>query len=397
MTSMTNPRTHEAAVTQHLSPEGGAAPRAPYRSSGPLRTDAQTELLRRALATTAGQGFNPADYDVFLPVGGGTQATVWRGHAIAPGVPDVAVRLTPKPELLIARIAAQTNKLTAVPVPRTLAVARLITGTRIWTVQVCTWIGNCPANPADTYRLGQDIARLHRALAEATDQFTDRPLSFDHSLAPATDQELPVWHVARQLWRHHTVFARAQEHLRMQPIHGDLHAENIVACGNGHGFIDFDKVMCASRAFDLAKLITTACFTLAPGSDGGIDGIDGTPPARARFQQRRAADLLAGYQSIQPLTEGELTAIEGFSVLLNAETARLGILLGNQRYRTTADAIGAWWINRHRYRRSNPLGIHPTIPGPSTVPTTSGPGSTTHLTALADHNIDRAHQPQGTP
>ncbi|MFG2394973.1 phosphotransferase enzyme family protein [Streptomyces lavendulae] len=284
----------------------------------------------------------------FEPVADGTMAAVWRGVSPSAQSPDVAVRLTPKPAALISRIAELVDAVTGVECPRTLAVATVETSAGPRTVQVCTWIGRGGADRSNPYGLGQDLARLHVALGRPdAGDFTDRRLTFERGPIPSPDQELPAWYVARHLWRDRVLPRLAQDlaSLRPQPIHGDLHWDNVVAGsgGVGFGFIDFDKVMHAPPVFDLAKLLATGFFVLQGD--------------RARYQQSRATDLLAGYRSIRPLDEAEVAAIEGFVVILNGEIARLGYAYAVSAYQLQADAVGAWWTTRRRQRPQDPLGL----------------------------------------
>ncbi len=306
----------------------------------------QNQLLHKALEYARNAGW-PGDGYRFRPVSGGTQASVWQGCPDHVGGPEVAVRLTPKPARLISRIAALVDSIDAIPCPRTLAVTQLEEDGRTWTVHVCTWIGQGSAGREDPYCLGQHIARLHQQLAAGGEEFTDRSLSFERGPVPPAEQELPAWYIARHLWRDRIFpqFTELAGHMRLQPIHGDLHWDNVVAAGSGFGFIDFDKLMHAPRAFDLAKLIATGFFTI------------GRTGSRVRFRQGRAMDLLSGYRSVQHLSSAEVTAIEGFAVILNEQTAQLGHLFDNAAYREQADAVGGWWTRRRRHHRGNPLGI----------------------------------------
>ncbi|MGW2082037.1 phosphotransferase [Streptomyces sp. NPDC001939] len=124
---------------------------------------------------------------------------------------------------------------------------------------MCIWIGKGGADRSDPYGLGQDLARLHSELARPdAGDFTDRRLTFERGPVPSPDQELPHWYVARHLWRDRILPRQAQDlaSLRPQPIHGELHWDNVAAGSGGgrFGFIDFDKVMHAPPVFDLAKL-----------------------------------------------------------------------------------------------------------------------------------------------
>ncbi|WP_406186225.1 phosphotransferase enzyme family protein [Streptomyces sp. NBC_01006] len=310
-----------------------------------MSADDSEQLLSDALAGVSGP-WNAADY-WFEPVAEGTMATIWRGVSPSSQSPDVAVRLTPKPVSLISRIAELVDGVAGVECPQTLAVGTVETGTGPQTVHVCTWIGKGGADRRDPYGLGQDLARLHSELARPdAGDFTDRRLTFEPGPVPSPDQELPHWYVAQHLWRDRILPCLAEDlvSLRPQPIHGDLHWDNVVAgSGGGFGFIDFDKVMYAPPVFDLAKLLATGFFVLQG--------------EQARYQQSRAVDLLAGYRSIRPLDEAEMAAIEGFVVILNGEIARLGYAYDVPAYQAQANALGAWWTARRRQRPQDPLGL----------------------------------------
>lgn len=324
-----------------------------------MTQDEQTSPLDQALAAVASD-FSGAGYR-FEPITGGTMATVWRGRPDGTGRPEVAVRLTPKPAALISRIATLVDAVEAVTCPRTLAVRSAEVGGRTWTVHVCTWIGKGAADKADPRGLGRDIALLHRELAAAGgEQFTDRHLSFERGRPPETqleaepgpeawfapEQQLPAWYVARHLWRDR-ILPRFADPAALagaaQPIHGDLHWDNVVADDGAHGFIDFDKVMHAPRVFDLAKLIATGFFR----TDG----------ATARFQVSRAVELVAGYRAVLPLAPAEISALEGFAVILNEQTALLGDNYGVEKYQLQAAAVGGWWARRRKRAPGDPLGL----------------------------------------
>lgn len=303
------------------------------------------ELLGKALLSLES---NPVGLDsyVFADVSGATQATVWRAFGADAG-PDLALRLTPKPQELVDRIAELVNGVAGVECPRTLATSTLDDGDQSWTVQLCTWIGvGAPAQP-DMRRLGEQLASLHAAMADTTVDVTDRPLSFDPVLRPPADADPPSWYVAYHLWRRQIFAWLDVQAPRMlpQPIHGDMHWGNVVATDDGSfGFIDFDKVMYAPAIFDLAKLIATGMFQSGK---------------KARFQLAKAQALVEGYQSVRRLSDDELQALEGLALLLNVQTARIGTLHGVEDYQRAADAIGCWWINRRRRSRIDPFGLRP--------------------------------------
>jgi Ser/Thr protein kinase RdoA (MazF antagonist) len=172
-------------------------------------------------------------------------------------------------------------------------------------------------------------------------------LSFERAELPAsddTDQDLPSWYIARHIWRERIqawLHLQAQV-LPAQPVHGDMHWANIVPTSSGFGFIDFDKVMWAPPVFDLAKLIATGFFDVG---------------AKVRFHEQRVARLLEGYTTLRTLSRKEATALEGLALLLNEETARIGMVYDVDTYREQAAAVASWWIARRRRRGANPLGI----------------------------------------
>jgi hypothetical protein len=304
--------------------------------------NAADELLHQALATVTAVGVDVSGYE-FAPVGRATQATVWRGCARHAAGGDVALRLTPKPIRLISRIASLVDALTDVACPRTLALAQMPAGDRLWTVHLCTWIGT--GAPQRPYQLGRHLARLHLALADSTVDISDRRLTFERSRTPDPDRKLPPWDVARRLWHDRILAWQDLQNRRSaaQPIHGDLHWDNLVATSSGgFGFLDFDKMMYAAPLFDLAKLIATAMFDVQD---------------QAQFRAQPTTELLQGYESLKPLTGTDLDALEGAAVLLNAETARLGIVYDIEAYRIHASAVAAWWITHRRTAPSDPLGL----------------------------------------
>jgi Ser/Thr protein kinase RdoA (MazF antagonist) len=158
------------------------------------------------------------------------------------------------------------------------------------------------------------------------------------------EHELPPWYIAQHMWRERimTWMDLLAQTLPVQPIHGDMHWANIVPAGCGFGFIDFDKVMWAPPVFDLAKLIATGCFELG---------------TKARFQRQRVARLVEGYASVRTLSHNEASALEGLALLLNEETARIGMAYDVDGYRVQADTVASWWITRRRRQGADPLGI----------------------------------------
>jgi Ser/Thr protein kinase RdoA (MazF antagonist) len=304
------------------------------------------ETLTRALAALGDERFGTGFYR-YESISGGTQAAVWRGVPHRRADPEIALRLTPKPLELVQRIATVVDSIEAVECPQTLGTASIEVDGRRLTVQVCTWIGSAGLPKSDMYRLGACLAALHAELQASSQDFSDRRLSFERARLPASgdlDQDLPPWYVARHLWRKRilvTLHLQAKI-LPAQPIHGDMHWENIVPTSGGFGFIDFDKVMWAPAVFDLAKLIATGFFEIG---------------AKARLRLQQVTQLLDGYTTLRSLSDREADALEGLALLLNEETARIGMVYDVEPYRQQAAAVGTWWIARRRRLGANPLGI----------------------------------------
>jgi hypothetical protein len=274
----------------------------------------------------------------FVPVNAGTQATVWHGRPEDPGLPEVALRLTSKPAELVARIGRLIDAVTGVERPATLAVGELRAPDVPQTVQVCTWVGSGPADRGDPYHVGRALAMLHRGMALSSVDLSDRPLQF------ASEPPTSLADAARELWQDRVQLVLEDDRrLPAQPVHGDMHWENIVAGRRGgFGFIDFDKAMLAPPTFDLAKLLATGFFQFEGNA--------------ARFDRAGAAQLLAGYLAERPLERAEATALEGYVILVNESGTALGDQLGLPEYRRQAAAAGAWWTDSGRDRR-DPLGV----------------------------------------
>jgi hypothetical protein len=238
----------------------------------------------------------------------------------------------------VARIGRLIEAVTGVERPATLAVGELRAPDAPPTVQVCTWVGSGPADRSDPYHAGRALAVLHHGMALSAVDLSDRPLGFaaEPPAGPAGE--------ARQLWQDRVRLVLDDgRRLPAQPVHGDMHWENIVAGRRGgFGFIDFDKAMLAPPAFDLAKLLATGFFR--------VEG------SAARFDRAGAGRLLAGYLAARPLEEAGAAELEGYVILVNEQTAALGEQLGLPGYRRQAAAVGAWWTDPGR-DRADPVGV----------------------------------------
>ncbi|MEO3795843.1 hypothetical protein ABGB14_37040 [Nonomuraea sp. B10E15] len=126
---------------------------------------------------------------------------------------------------------------------------------RVWTVHVCARKG--AAARGSPYGLEQHIAHMHQQLARHGGvTFEDRTLSFQPGPVPDEGQELPAWYVARRLWREQLYpdAAIQDERLRRQPIHGDLHWDNIVTGVSPHKPKTHIEMILNGRAGGLMKL-----------------------------------------------------------------------------------------------------------------------------------------------
>jgi hypothetical protein len=74
-------------------------------------------------------------------------------------------------------------------------------------------------------------------------------------------------------------------------------------------------------------------------------------------------------------------------VLLNEESARLGMTYGVDAYCARASAVGDWWIARRRRRAADPLGI-----GDLTVPAPPGQAAGRQLALWPEYDVTCARE-----
>ena len=151
--------------------------------------------------------------------------------------------------------------------------------------------------PAEVEQLGRALAQLHRAGA-------DYALRRANGMGPAAWQALAIAcgpaanTVAAGLWPqvcNELTFLGDHwpQDLPQGVIHADLFPDNVFFSGGTLcGVIDFYFACNDSLAYDLAVCLNAWCFE---------------PPAA--FNITKAQALLRGYQSVRPLTAGELAAV----------------------------------------------------------------------------------------
>ena len=226
------------------------------------------------LTTTAGdfiltlyeKRVDPADLPFFIGL---------MGHMAAAGIPC--------PEPVAGRDSEVLRQLNGRPA----AMVTFPTGT--WNANPS--VSRCRA-------VGGMLARMHLAGADFTMQRTNalaatgwRPL-LDTADASAAETLLPgLWQSASD--RLDIILAAWPDDLPTGVLHADLFPDNVLFIGDDvTGIIDFYFACNDMLAYDLAIMLNAWCFE----HDGS-------------FNITKARNLLAGYQSIRPLSDDEIAAI----------------------------------------------------------------------------------------
>lgn len=175
-------------------------------------------------------------------------------------------------------------------------------------------------HPQEGHRIGAALARLHKA-AEALDDFPyveDEPYA-DHLLnwaLPRVKDVLPTAFPAD--------YAERVEALRELPvalIHRDPNPSNLVDCGDGIGFIDFDLSRRFVRIFDPCYIATAVLSETFEHDD---------LPWRENWPVFAKA-ILAGYDSVARLTDAEWTAVP--TMLIGSEVLCLAAFVGSSKFK----------------------------------------------------------------
>lgn len=274
-------------------------------------------------------------------VDGGTQVSVWR-IALEGASAPLAVRLVSRPLDLLERQATVLEAARGrARAARILAVEALEPRDgRPRCVQVTEWVAGAHPRAGDATQaraIGAELARLHLALRGHEDVLADRPLKLDsyrgyvQRLGDAGGHAQPLleplvrYQRSLRDWEEY-----CQARLARQVMHGDLHAANVLVDHDGAEFIDFDKMMIGPRVFDLAKFISTSCFM---------------GRSRARLARSAVDELLAGYESVDQLTDIERASLRALCLILNTESALCGLDFDLPDLVQGAQAVAAWWTS----------------------------------------------------
>ena len=173
-------------------------------------------------------------------------------------------------------------------------------------------LGEHDVTPERARTFGAALAGLHRAGLELPEGFR-RPSIYDHdhlvaryrgfatSGDPALAFAIPILGEELALAEHAAPVRRMATH---GLIHGDLFRDNVLwDDGKIIAILDFEQASGGSLAYDLAVCINDWCWDGAPRLD-------------------LAAALLAGYQTVRPLSDGDRGALP---VELRAAAARFTI------------------------------------------------------------------------
>lgn len=210
-----------------------------------------------------------------------------------------------------------------VPNPQSLPDGKSILWTDGHAVEVLSWVEGDAFSPGDAdaaHALGRFLARFHQVLAnnfppgKASARREDHPdevaphLSVLFALATDTAQSQQLHAIGDQI-----EFVRQELDARLYPglpravIHGDIHPGNIrFRNGRVSALYDFDYLSVQARARDVIDAL--AFFASNRRQPFDTDRIQSlTQPFVPQFELSRA--ILAGYQSVQPLTDDEWQAL----------------------------------------------------------------------------------------
>ena len=178
--------------------------------------------------------------------------------------------------------------------------------------------------PEEGKRIGAALAGLHKATAALDDYpcVDDEPYA-DHVLnwaLPRAGEVLPAAFPAD--------YAQQLEALRTLPtalIHRDPNPSNLIDGPAGVGFIDFDLSRRFVRIFDPCYTITAVLSEVFEHDD--LPWAENWPVF--------AGAVLAGYDSVSPLTDAERAAVP--TVLLGNEVLCLAAFVGSSKFKNVFD------------------------------------------------------------
>lgn len=154
---------------------------------------------------------------------------------------------------------------------------------------------------ADTslaYTIGENIAKLHKALKEFDDEDYNEVNIYDNAVKALPHIKDIFNLIPDFIYDYKYGFGKIFEALPRQIIHRDINPSNMIFdCGEFKGFIDFDLSEVNIRIFDIcycATAILSECFN---------DNVN-----KAKWLEI-LNNLINGYNSIEPLSEYEQQAI----------------------------------------------------------------------------------------
>ena len=188
------------------------------------------------------------------------------------------------------------------PVPRTIHdragnASREVDGKTVALIEFLPGVSVDRPTPAQAFAVGEALARIHLAATDFTARRANSlgPIAWRDTLnqcgqagLASIDPALPDIALPAM----EQLIAQWPRDLPRSIIHADLFPDNVLMLGNTvSGLIDFYFACEDMMAYDLAVTHAAWCFP------------NGT------FDQAIAAQLLAGYQSVRPLSEAEIHAL----------------------------------------------------------------------------------------
>ena len=178
-------------------------------------------------------------------------------------------------------------------------------------------------HPEEGLRVGAALANLHLATAVLDEGLADDEPWADHVLSwalPKVQEILPADYLAD--------FAARVEALRDLPsalIHRDPNPSNLIDTGDVIGFVDFDLSRRFARVFD-------PCYTMTAVLSETFER-DELPWQENWPVLCRA--ILAGYESVTPLTEAEKAAVP--TIMQGNELLCIAAFAGSSKYKDVFD------------------------------------------------------------
>ena len=197
-----------------------------------------------------------------------------------------------------------------------MTLCRRVKGTRLTAAELIR-------RPEEGQRIGAALAEFHRAAATLDASWADDEPWADHLLGwalPKVQGILPEGFLAD--------FAVRAESARTLPaalIHRDPNPSNLIDAGAAIGFIDFDLSRRFARIFDPCCLMTAVLSETFEQDE---------LPWRENWPALCRA-VLAGYESVSPLTEAEKSAVP--TMMQGNELLCIAAFAGSSKYRDVFD------------------------------------------------------------